>query len=209
MHSIAVFGGTFDPVHQGHLQTSLNIQTHFKFNTYVFLPCKIPTMKTPALATNQQRIKMLELAIKNHPEFTIDLREMKRESPSYMIETLESFRIQFPNSSITLIIGYDAFISLPSWYQWEKLITLANILVINRNEFSKQATPQIMNEFLMKHQSKSAITEQQAGTVLLFDAGNYEISSTRIREEIKNKKNVSLKLPAEVYQYIKDEGLYQ
>ena len=210
MHTIAIFGGTFNPIHKGHLQTSVNIQNQFKFDSYVFLPCKIPTIKPPALASNQQRIKMIELAIKHYPSFKIDLREIERDSPSYMVETLESFRSEYPEASINLIIGYDSFISLPRWYQWEKLISLANILIISRNEFATEATPEIMRDFLKKYQSKdkTGILNQQAGTVLLFDAGHYEISSTQIREEIKKKQDVSFQLPEEVYQYIKAEGLY-
>lgn len=210
MHSIAIFGGTFDPIHNGHLQTSLAIQTYFKFDDYVFLPCKIPAIKPPALANNQQRINMIELAIKNYPSLKIDLREIERDTPSYMVDTLESFRLQYPEAAITLIIGYDSFISLPRWYQWEKLITLANILVINRDEFAQQEIPIVMHNFLKTHQSndQNALLKHQAGTVFLFDAGHYVISSTAIREELKQEKDVSLKLPKEVYQYIKDEGLY-
>lgn len=210
MRSIAIFGGTFDPIHNGHLQTSLNIQNYFKFDSYIFLPCKVPTIKPPAVANNQQRIKMIELAITNYPNFKIDLREIERDTPSYMVETLESFRAEFPNAAITLIIGYDSFISLSSWHQWEKLITLANILVIERNEFIGLEIPQIMQSFLATYQSKNKATilQQTSGAVFLFDAGNYEISSTKIREELKQKTDLSSKLPKDVYQYIKDEGLY-
>lgn len=211
MHSIAIFGGTFDPIHNGHLQTSLNIQAHFKFNSYVFLPCKVSPLKHSTIASDLQRIKMIELAIKNYADFKLDLREIERNSPSYMVNTLESFRREYPNSSITLIIGYDAFIALPHWHQWEKLITLAHILVIKRNQFARQKKAKLLRAFLDKHQSeqKTPILNQKFGTVILFDAGHYEISSTFIREEIKRNKEITLKAPDEVIQYIKDEGLYQ
>ena len=210
MHSIAIYGGAFDPVHLGHLQTSVNIQNYFKFNDYFFLPCKIPTLKSPTLADNQQRIKMLELAIKNYPDFKLDLREIERDTPSYMVETLESFRQEFPQASITLIIGYDAFISLPHWNQWDKLITLANILVINRNEYADEAIPELLQRFLdvYQKQDKTELLNKGAGTVFLFDAGYYKISSTGIREEIKRRKDVSSMLTTSVYQYIKEKGLY-
>ncbi|MGM9453665.1 nicotinate-nucleotide adenylyltransferase [Legionella bozemanae] len=211
MHSIAIFGGTFDPIHNGHLQTSKFIQTHIKFDSYIFLPCKTPTIKPPTLANNEQRVEMLKLAIKEIPDFKLDLREIERDTPSYMVETLESFRLEYPKSSITLIIGYDAFLSLPRWYQWEKIITLANLLVINRNEFSRQAVPKTTQEFLEKYQTKSKaeLLNTQAGRVFLFDAGNYDISSTSIREEIEKGADVKNKLPHTVYEYIKDQGLYQ
>lgn len=210
MRSIAIYGGTFDPIHNGHLQTSITIQDYFKFDSYLFLPCKVPALKFSAIANTKQRIKMIELAIKDYPHFNIDLREIERDTPSYMVETLGSFREEYPNAAITLIIGYDSFISLPHWHQWEQLISLANILVINRNEFSNQKIPEVMQQFLKKHQSidKNAVLQHKAGIVYLFDAGHYEISSRVIREELKQKTNLSSMLPKEVYQYIKDEGLY-
>ncbi|KTD41547.1 nicotinate-nucleotide adenylyltransferase [Legionella parisiensis] len=211
MHSIAIFGGTFDPIHNGHLQASKFIQTHIKFDSYIFLPCKTPAIKPPTLANNEQRVDMLKLAIKEIPDFKLDLREIKRDTPSYMVETLGSFRLEYPQSSITLIIGYDAFLSLPRWHQWEKIITLANLLIINRNEFIRQAIPEIMQEFLEKYQTKSKVKllNTQAGNVFLFDAGNYNISSTSIREEIQKGADVTNKLPLTVYKYIKNQGLYQ
>jgi nicotinate-nucleotide adenylyltransferase len=210
MHTIAIFGGTFDPIHNGHLQTSLAIQKQFQFDSYIFLPCKVPALKPPAYANEQQRIAMIKLAIKNHPHFKIDLREIERDTPSYMVETLESFRKEFPEASITIIIGYDSFLSLPQWHQWQKLITLANILVMSRKEFISVKTSETLHEFLEKHQTqdKSAVLKQKAGIVYLLDAGHFEISSTKVRESLMNKQNSSKKLPKEVYQYIKDEGLY-
>ncbi|MCW8410379.1 nicotinate-nucleotide adenylyltransferase [Legionella sp. PATHC035] len=211
MHSIAILGGTFDPIHNGHLQASMVIQKHFNFDSYIFLPCKTPTIKPPTLANNNQRIEMIKLAIKKTPYFRLDLREVERDTPSYMVETLKSFRMEYPNSSITLIIGYDAFISLPNWYQWEKIITLANLLVINRSEFSSQPIPIIMKKFLEQHEVKDKhdFLSTHAGRVFLFDAGHYDISSTSIREEIKKGADVKNKLPEAVYEYIKSQGLYQ
>ncbi|CAM3018185.1 nicotinate-nucleotide adenylyltransferase NadD [Legionella steigerwaltii] len=211
MHSIAILGGTFDPIHNGHLQTSIAIQTHFKFDSFVFLPCKTPTIKLPTLANTVQRVEMIKLAIKNIPDFKLDLREVERDTPSYMVETLKSFRMEYPNSSIALIIGYDAFISLPLWYEWEKIITLANLLVINRSEFTSHPIPEIMSNFLEKYSIKNKIEllNNQAGCVFLFDAGNYKISSTSVREEIKKGADVSNMLPYTVYEYIKSQGLYQ
>ncbi|MGC1182265.1 nicotinate-nucleotide adenylyltransferase [Legionella sp.] len=210
MDSLAIFGGTFDPIHNGHLQTSLNIQTHFKFDSYVFLPCKIPITKPPPLANTQQRIKMIQLAIKDYPSLNIDLREITRDSPSYMVETLESFRLEFPQAAITLIMGYDSFSLLPTWYQWKKLITLGNILVINRNDFYRPQLSELLQNFLKKYQckEKTAILKNQSGAIFFFNAGYYEISSTKIREEIKQGKEVDSKLPKAVYHYIRDEGLY-
>ncbi|MFT4058746.1 MAG: nicotinate-nucleotide adenylyltransferase [Legionella sp.] len=210
MYTIAIFGGTFDPIHNGHLQTSLAIQKEFRFDSYLFLPCKIPALKPLAHTTNQQRVHMLELALKDYPCFKIDLREIERHTPSYMIETLESFRKEFPEAAITLIMGYDSFLSLPQWHKWQKLICLANILVMSRLEFITEKTSEVMHQFLKKYQTQNqtVILNQKAGSVFLFDAGHYEISSTKIRKAIHDKQDLAWQLPKEVDQYIKDEGLY-
>ena len=211
MHSIAIFGGTFDPIHNGHVLTSINIQNYFHFDSYTLLPCKVPTLKPAALATNQQRIDMIQLAIKELPCFKVDLREIERATPSYMVETLQSFRLEYPTASITLIMGYDSFVSLPLWHQWEDIIVLANILVINRNEFAQHELTQTMHAFLKKHQSKNKmdILQRQASTIFLFDAGHYNISSTQIREQLGKNEGLNHQLPKRVYEYIKDAGLYQ
>ncbi|KTC81775.1 nicotinate-nucleotide adenylyltransferase [Legionella cincinnatiensis] len=212
MYSIAIFGGAFDPIHNGHLHTSLTIQKHFNFDSYIFLPCKTPTIKPATVANSKQRIEMILRAIKRYKQnFKLDLREIERTTPSYMVETLESFRAEFPEASITLIIGYDAFLSLYQWHQWQKIITLAHLMVINRSEFTTQPIPEIMQQFLKKYQNenKQELLNTQSGSVFLFDAGNFEISSTSLRKEIKKGVNVKNKLPYSVYEYIKHQGLYQ
>ena len=211
MRSIAILGGTFDPVHNGHIQASLSIQSNFNFDSYYFLPCKTPTLKPPSSANTQQRIEMLQLAIRNHPDFKLDLREIKRDSPSYMVETLTSFRKENEHAAITLIMGYDAFLSLPQWYQWERIIELANLLIINRNQFSTHPMPESISKLLMQHKTEfnTDLLTKPAGVIYLFNAGNYEISSTHIREELKKNKLVETKLPKEVYEYIKLQALYQ
>jgi nicotinate-nucleotide adenylyltransferase len=211
MQSIAIFGGSFDPIHNGHLQTSVTIQAYFNFDSYIFLPCKTPAIKPPTLANSQQRIEMIQLAIKDKHHFKLDVREIQRDTPSYMVETLQSFRAEYPQASITLILGYDAFLSLPKWYQWEKIIFLSHLLVINRDEFTKQPVLKIMQEFLKEHQTKNKIDllTTQSGTAFLFNAGNYDISSTSIREEIQKGNNVKNKLPRLVYEFIMTQLLYQ
>ncbi|HAT8178772.1 TPA: nicotinate-nucleotide adenylyltransferase [Legionella pneumophila] len=211
MHSIAIFGGTFDPVHNGHIKTSLAIQANFGFDSYYFLPCKNPTIKPPSSANSKQRVDMLKLALKPYPDFKIDTRELDRDTPSYMIYTLQSFRLEYSNSSLTLIIGYDALLNLPQWYQWEKIISLANLLVINREEFSQQPVPKAVQTLLNQHRNddKNILLHHLAGVICLYNAGRYDIASTRIREQLKQHNDVKNALPESVYDYIKRQGLYQ
>lgn len=211
MRSIAILGGTFDPVHLGHIQASINIQKVFNFDHYFFLPCATPVHKKATVATSQQRIAMLELAIKDQSDFALDLREIRRDTPSYMVDTLKSFRTDYPEDSITLIVGYDAFLSLPTWHQWNKLIELANLLVINRKPFAKNTVPTALQRMLVQHRT-TAINEllhHKTGIIYMFDAGNFDISSTCVREELKHVQAAAKGLPERVNEYIKKWKLYQ
>lgn len=211
MHTIALFGGTFDPIHNGHLHISSTIQKQFNFDSYRFTPCKIPTLKRSTEANTEQRIKMLELALNGYKEFTLDLREIYRKTPSYMVETLSSVRKDFSKASISLIIGYDAFLSLPKWYQWTRILQLANILVVNRESFNNQLPCKQLNDLITAHQvlDKTDFLNKPAGAIHLFNAGAYPISSTEIRDSLKKQQTIDRQLPQEVYEYIKQQGLYQ
>lgn len=208
---IAIFGGTFDPIHNGHLQTSINIQAAFKFDYYYFLPCNSPVLKPAAVVSNVQRIEMLELVLKDYQDFSLDLREINSAAPSYMVNTLESIRKEHPEASISLIIGYDAFISLPKWYKWEKIIHFANLLVINRVGWGAESLSDAMKMFLDKHltQNKSIFLNSPAEFIFLFDAGCYDLSSTKIREILRQGKDLTGALPAVVYEYIISKQLYK
>lgn len=224
MYSIAIFGGTFDPVHYGHLQTSIAIQKAFIFDSYRFLPCKIPPLKAASIANSQQRVAMLQLAIdelnknagagsETTASFSIDLREIKRSTPSYMIDTLKSFREEYKEASITLILGYDAFNSLNQWHQWQDIINYAHLVVINRNTLATASLPDSVKSLLKtRQQSDKKIVKQQAsGAIYEFNAGTYDSSSTEIRAALKQGQDSTIKeqVPKHVYQYIKSTGLYQ
>ncbi len=211
MKSLAIFGGTFDPIHFGHLKTSLQIQDCFHFDAFHFLPCNRPVLKAPAFATNEQRIRMIELALEGLNGFSLDCREINSPSPSYMVTSLTSIRKEHPLASITLIMGYDAFVSLPKWHQWEQLLDLAHLLVIQRVEFANQSLPAVLQKLLKDHQtqSKSKLLQQKAGCIFLFDAGQVDVSSTNIRKAVQEAKSFENKLPKTVYDYIKINKLYQ
>lgn len=212
METLAIYGGTFDPVHKAHIATALKIQDEFHFDAFHFVPCKTPLVKAPSSASAKQRADMLSLAIEAYPKFHIDLREIRRDTPSFMSETLKSYRKEYPDSAITLILGKDAFLSLPRWHEWEKLPELANILVMERpQENTAPPLPQSLQNLLEQHQSNHFLDVLQSpfGKIVQFNAGNYDLSSTVIRKKIQENLSVAEDLDPAVLTYIQKFGLYR
>ncbi|MBA2652624.1 MAG: nicotinate-nucleotide adenylyltransferase [Tatlockia sp.] len=213
MRNLIIYGGTFDPIHYGHIQTAINVQNHFKFDKLIFLPCKIPVLKNQAIATAAQRIQMLELAIAPYVKqynFALDLSEINRETPSFMVDSLQHFRKQYGNElAITLLMGEDTFNQLPRWHQWLELIHLSNILVIHRAGFSESLSEEML-KFLQKHETidEFLLMEQAKGLIYRFDAGIFNFSSSWIRQHIQSNKNLENYLPESVIQFIKQYNLY-
>jgi nicotinate-nucleotide adenylyltransferase len=211
---LIIYGGTFDPVHNGHIQTALKVQKHFNFDRFIFLPCKIPVLKNQAVATAAQRVKMIELSIAPYAKegnFEIDLSEINRATPSYMVESLEYFRKQFGNKlAITLLMGRDTFNQLPSWHQWIKLLTLANILVINRAGYKEAPDSEQLKTLIQTHETsdESALTTQAHGLIYSYDAGIYDVSSSWIRQQIQKNQNLQGYLADSVLDYIRQNHLY-
>ncbi|MDP3877813.1 MAG: nicotinate-nucleotide adenylyltransferase [Methylobacter sp.] len=139
---IGIFGGTFDPVHFGHLRSALEVKDIFGLDEVRLIPCAMPPHRESPAVTAAMRLQMLALAIKNQPGLKIDTRELERyerqQTPSYMVDTLESLRQEFPHETLLLFIGTDAFKYLTGWHQWQRLFDYAHIVVLTRPGFAIQ-----------------------------------------------------------------------
>lgn len=212
LHNLIIYGGSFDPIHYGHLNTALAIQRQFNFQRFIFLPCKTPILKSATMASCTQRHEMLKLALITNSAFEIDLREMERETPSFMVDTLESFHHEAENPlAITLLIGMDVFMQLPQWHCWQKLLTLCHLLVIERPEAMLQNLPACLKHLLADHETSNQqlLYNQAGGKIFRFDAGQYPISSTQLRKARATGASIRPFLPPAVYQYIEEQALYQ
>ncbi len=129
---IAIFGGTFDPIHLGHLRLALDLHEKYKFDEIRFIPCKNPVLKKAATVSLEHRIAMLKLAVKDQPQFVVDESERHRNGPSYMIDTLVDLQSKMPKQKFTLILGSDAFEDFNRWHCCEDIIALAKLLVVPR-----------------------------------------------------------------------------
>ncbi|KTD04188.1 nicotinate-nucleotide adenylyltransferase [Legionella geestiana] len=219
MTALIVFGGTFDPVHLGHIGIAEAVLQQLPSSELVFVPCRIPALKKEPGASAKDRIRMLELAIKSSTlegqNCRIDTREITRDGPSWMVDTLSAFRREYgKEASITLLLGMDAFAGLPRWHQWQSLTRLANVLVAARDE-APCVLPNELQEMWSHapgvHEPEIANTllHTAFGYIVRINAGKYPVSSTEVREALfQPGKDVSSLLPPDVLTYIRLNGLY-
>ena len=209
---LGIYGGTFDPVHYGHLRTALDVKETLRLSDLRFLPCRIPSHRGSPGASPQQRLRMLELALQNADAgFSIDRRELDREGPSYMVDTLASLREEDNDRSICLILGIDAFAALPTWQRWKELFNLANFAVMQRPDSTE---PELMGEladFLLERQTEDVgkLAASPFGRITFIDVTQLAISATGIRKLIACGKNPRYLLPDPVLEMIQSQGLYR
>ena len=207
--AVAILGGSFDPIHNGHLHIASKLLEQLPIDEVRFLPCKQSVLKTPTQASAKQRLAMLEIALANCPYFKVDTSELKRVSASYTVVSLVAFSNAHPNKAIYFIMGMDAFISLDQWYQWNRLLELSHIVVINRPEFIKPKGA-VLTKLLQERQIKDAglLVEKPVGSILCLDLGAFPVSSTQIRKLVACGSSVRHLIPQGVWRYIQERQLY-
>lgn len=211
---IGIFGGTFDPVHFGHLRPALELKEQLGLESVHLVPCHIPPHRGEPHATAAQRRAMLELAIAGEPGLLLDGRELARPGPSYMVDTLRSLRAEFgATRPLCLIIGGDAFLGLPSWYHWQELIRLAHIVVAHRPGWvlDEASLNGALRQLLQQHQllEASQLCAAPAGGVLLHSVTPLAISATGIRQQVAAGGSARYLLPQPVWDYIRQHNLYR
>jgi nicotinate-nucleotide adenylyltransferase len=211
---IGVFGGTFDPVHFGHLRVALELKQQLGLAAVHLIPCHIPPHRGEPHATAAQRCSMLQLAIDGEPGLELDRRELERSGPSYMVDTLRSLREEFGGQRpLCLIIGGDAFLGLPSWYHWQELVELAHIVVAHRPgwELDEGSLEEPLRQLLSQHRldGAAALSVRPAGGVLLQAVTPLDISATAIRRQVAAGGSANFLLPQPVWEYIRQHGLYR
>lgn len=209
---IGVYGGTFDPVHYGHLRPALEILEDFALSQIRFIPCGQPPHRTPPHATPAQRLLMLQRAIEGVEGFVTDAREIERSGPSYMIDTLRSLQADLPGEPLCLILGMDAFAAFHTWHDWQGILGLCNLLVMHRPEFEpvqvikSPALKQLLAENQV--QTQSAFSEHFPGKLIFHPVTQLDISSSRIRELVKQQGQLRFLLPDSVIDVIEQQGIY-
>jgi len=204
-------GGTFNPVHFGHLRSALELTEALNAPQVHLLPCHIPPHRAQPSVPSQVRLKLIELAIADEPKLAVDTRELQHERFSYSLHTLSSVREEIgPDSPLIFALGMDAFLDIESWHQWQELFSLAHFVVFTRPGSKPQQMSASLNEFYQRHKTldSAPLINEACGRIWLFPVTALDISSTRIRQLIAAGKSPRYLLPGAVWDSIQLNRLY-
>ena len=207
--NIGILGGTFDPVHFGHLRAALAVQQDFALDEVRLIPCHYPAHKKEPEVSSLHRIEMLYKATKAEKRLLVDVRECMRTGPSYMIETLKSLRTEYPEERLFLLLGADAYNKLDAWKGWRNIFGIAHIIVITRPGW--EITPSSLVKKFCKKGMVSSFSEMckvKTGRVLTYSFIPLMIASSEIRKQLKESRSVRYLMPNKVIKYIEKHELY-
>lgn len=214
--AIGLLGGTFDPIHIGHLRSAEEIRERFGLDRVIFIPAGHPPHKTRRqVLAARHRFAMARLAIAQNPAFAIDDLELRKPEPSYTIDTLRAFRRDHEATEIHFILGIDAFQEFATWNKYESIFTECNLVVTTRPQYTMKSLgeilpPEMAETFRLAQDPRGARFIHPCGTSVHIVAITFlEISSTRIREAVRAGRSIRYLVPREVEQYITMHGLYR
>jgi nicotinate-nucleotide adenylyltransferase len=199
-----LYGGTFDPIHHGHLITAQRARELLQADRVLFIPAHLSPHKLEReSAAADHRLAMLHMAIADNPFFQTDARELQREGPSYTITTIESLQADNPNDQFTLLIGADQLPKFHTWHRVSELIRLVKIAILRR---PLGGTTEDNAE---QHQALAKMSQELAGRATILDTPLIEISATSIRQRANAGLPIDYLVPQPVADYIRDHGLYR
>lgn len=209
---IGLLGGTFNPIHFGHLRMAQELAESLCLDEVRFILSANPPHKTAPDVSAEHRAEMVKLGITNNPIFTFDNRELHRTGASYTVDTLLSLRDELGGqASLILFMGSDAFTKLNTWHRWQDIITLCHIALVQRPLAAKaEPLPQLLDTFLHNHYTENAddLRESSAGFITMQAITPLDISSTAIRNNLQLKKSVRYLMPDNVIDYLESYQLY-
>lgn len=198
---IGLFGGTFDPIHKGHTHIARAFADELKLDSVIFLPAGDPYHKDGAQTPAEHRLAMTELAAAADPRFAVSDCDIVRGGATYTFDTVQIFRQQFPAARLWWLLGSDSLMKLHTWKKWQTLVKQTHIAVAMREGDSLGQTPRELHAWLGE--------ALQNGSVRILQAPLCDISSTRIRQDIRNGSLPDGLIPPQVARYIREHGLYR
>lgn len=208
--AIGLLGGTFDPVHFGHLRAALEACERLDLPRLHLLPAGDPPHRSDTVASATQRLAMLELATASCPRLEIDDRELRRAGPSFMVDTLTEVRAEVGAAPVLLLIGQDAANALDSWHRWQDLFGLAHLVVLRRPDAHFRCAGELLRHIERRRVAEpDDLLQAPAGKILPLEVTQLDISSTLIRRLLAEGKSPQFLLPDAVLEYIRRQRLYE
>jgi nicotinate-nucleotide adenylyltransferase len=207
---VGILGGTFNPIHYGHLRSAVELRDHLGLAQIRLMPAAVPPLRDKPCCTALQRAEMVRLAVADEPGLLCDERELQREGPSYTIDSLQEIRAELGmDASLILILGTDAVSRLDNWHRWQELLEYAHLVVIARPGWELPQTG-VVGAWLQRHLTAAAATLQHrpCGGVFLETLRPLAISATEIRQLIAVGRSPRYLLPDTVWKLIQSAGLY-
>lgn len=207
---IGMLGGTFDPVHIGHLRSALEVAESYALDKLLLIPSARPPHRDTPQVSAQQRLEMVQLAVADVAMLSVDDRELRRDKPSWSIDTLLSLRAELDEQDqLLLILGWDAFCGLPSWHRWSELLDYCHILVLQRPDADIEA-PQVLRDLVAaKSVSGPQTLHGPSGQIAFVWQTPLAVSATQIRHLLATQRCVRYLVPDTVFKYIYAHRLYQ
>ena len=210
-----IYGGTFDPIHYGHLRIGEELTGTLQLNRLYFLPAGHPRLRNIPVVTGEHRLAMLREAIHGNAGFLLDDREIKRSGETYSVESLREIRQECgKNERICFIMGVDAFVKLPDWYRWRELFELCHLVVVGRPGYAlitdQSCLSSELSEVLRNRRADRVddLKNTPSGLIFITSTTLLDISSTKIRALITSGGSARYLLPDSVLNYISAHGLY-
>lgn len=208
---IGILGGSFDPIHYGHLKPVLATAKQLALTQVLLMPAHIPAHKKSLIASPDQRAAMVGLACKENELLQLDARELQRNSTSYTITTLKEIKVSISElSQLYFFIGMDSLLTFSTWYQHTEILNLCHLVVNSRPNFNLATANKRTKTLLANHQINSIeqLKQQEVGGIYIATPDEHNISSTQIRHNLQHGINCDQLIPKAVYDYITKQQLY-
>lgn len=206
MRRVGILGGTFDPVHFGHLRPAVEVRAALDLDELRLLPCRVSPLRDEPAASPEDRLRMVQLAIDGEPDLVADSRELDRPPPSYTADTLAEVHAEDPDARLHFILGADAFAGFDRWHRWPEILELAH-LVVTRRPGSALETPAQLRDRVTG--DPADLDAAAAGRVLVQPVTQLDFSATGIRRLAAAGGELRYAVPDAVRHYIEQEKLYQ
>lgn len=195
---LGIFGGTFDPVHYGHLQLAEACRQELELDEVRFLPAGSPPHKSGQISDGHARADMVGLAVSGYPEFTVDRREIRRTGPSYTVLTLEELAGEFPDAELFFLMGADSLVDFPGWREPERILELSTVVAVNRPG----------HPLMTPEQLQEASRKLDTDRIRLVSMPGTDISASDLRRRIRDGREIRFLTPRAVQVFLTEHKLY-